>query len=150
AGASAAVDAAHCLFARCPDPAGAPPAGDADAAVLIRQADSPPGTLVYRGKDNRYYDLDGYWVVGDDWQAAGWRDFRKKVAPSRGEDSSRVQLSYPWQAEPAALLARLEQQEPDRAFLVKLDLRSLRQQQGLRDRVVGAQKILGERFLPQE
>jgi hypothetical protein len=66
-------------------------------AVLLRQL-YPLHTVTWNGKNNRYYDMDGYWCMGDAWQEAGWLAFRRKLtAPSRDTDS-RVLLQSPWRS----------------------------------------------------
>src|SRR5262249_46314375 len=130
-GASARVDVAQSLFARCPDPPDAKAAGsvpEGGACVLIRQGDSESErALVYKGKDNCYHDLDGFWALGDSWQEAGWTNFRKRLADSSGEDDSRVLTCYPWQEAPGQLLLHLGREELGQAFAVKLQMRALRQ-----------------------
>src|SRR5262249_1397768 len=95
--ARAAADAAHCLFARVGAARGDPGA-EGDSAVLLRQGDGD-AVVSYKGHDNRYYNLDGYWAVGDAWRQAGWRDFRRRVREAKGDDS-RVLLSSPWKFGP--------------------------------------------------
>jgi hypothetical protein len=77
-GAYAQVNAEHSLFARCPSPQESGVRGQESGGslltpdsrlltpgcVLIHQADAE-GALVYKGKDNCYHDLDGYWSAGD-------------------------------------------------------------------------------------
>jgi serine/threonine protein kinase len=139
--ASAKLNVMHSLFSRMPGDA------DAEGSVLLR-ADDQFAAVSYFGQNNCYHDLDGYWCNGSDWQQASWSDFRnKKLVDGRGQDESRVLPFNPWKLDPAQQLKALEQQNLVDAFRIHLNLADLRQGRSGGE-VVGAENILGERWLP--
>jgi hypothetical protein len=144
AGASAALDVSQSLFSRLDGAA----VGEGDSAVLLRQADSV--RVTYKGKDNRYHDLDGYWAKGGDWEAATWGNFRERMAGPDGEDDqSRVLLSNPWAAPPEKLPGLLEKvQDAQAAFRVNTGAKALRRLGTSATQVVGAERLLGQPCVP--
>ncbi|MFO0927529.1 MAG: hypothetical protein U0736_10890 [Gemmataceae bacterium] len=113
-GGAGRLEVADSVFARCP---GEPEEG---GAYLLRQADDRADAVTFQGSDNRYHDLDGYWLLGDDWQKAGWGDFRRRLADATTkDDTSRVLLANPWTADPADQLGRLDL-DPQRADPTRL------------------------------
>jgi hypothetical protein len=139
-GGAAAVRASESLFARL----GGSAAPEGEGSVLIRQEDKDD-RLSYRGEDNRYHDLDGYWAVGDDWKAAGWKDFAKKVR-DLDTASRRVLTASPWRLKPEQQLARLEEGRPAEAFALNPRLASVRLGSG--EGLVGVQTLLGTKCVP--
>ena len=104
--ARARLEVEHCLFSRLDT-------GDGKSlgTVLVRQEEASDGAVTYKGRDNCYHDLDGYWEVGGDWQQAGWSDFRRRYRGT-GTDESRLVLVRPWLASPERLVALLQAQRP--------------------------------------
>ncbi len=155
AGATGVLGAEGCLIARGP--------GDAEeGAVVIRQQNDGADAATFRGKDNCYHGLDGYWLVEGQLEQAGWGNFRAKVAgrtrpgedarprvdPSE-DDRSRVALSNPWGHEAEEQLRLLEQERVAAAFQANLLLGALRRHSMSETEVVGATRILGESWLPE-
>jgi serine/threonine protein kinase len=70
--------------------------GDARGAVLVRQPNARGASVTYKGRDNRYHNLDGYWSILDGNGEAGWDDFRKRLAAMGRMDESRVLRAGPW------------------------------------------------------
>jgi serine/threonine protein kinase len=153
AGASAALDVRACLFSRFG--AAASSISGTDSAVLIRQAESTEAasrlaTVSYRGKDNRYHDLDGYWAIGDAWQKAGWSDFQSKVRLKGGKDENpRILVLGPWEKSFEQQLQLLSQQDVVPVFRARKDRQALRLG-STPDQLVGVQKLLGRDCVPTE
>jgi hypothetical protein len=85
------LEVSHSLFSRL----GKPADGAADAAFLVRQTGDRP--TLFRGLDNRYYNLDGYWYGDDD---PGYDAFHHRVVDAGGDDKgSRVLAASPWKEE---------------------------------------------------
>jgi hypothetical protein len=136
------LDVAHSLFSRLPGD------DDADGSVLLREAEDAE-TVAYAGKDNRYHNLDGYWAVGGAWQQASWGDFHRRLNEGRGNDEqSRLLVFSPWDLEPALQVTALDGQALKEAFAVRLTLAALRKLGRSPAEVVGAEAVLGERWLP--
>src|SRR5262249_45287870 len=111
---------------------------------FLHQSDKGAGEISYRGRDNCFHDLDGYWVMGIDWRKASWGEFRRKV---KGQDDSRVLAVSPWATTAKKQQQRLEKQKLKRAFEADLELASLRKT-GQSKEVVGVESLLGVRWLP--
>jgi serine/threonine protein kinase len=137
---SAHLDVAESLFSRLPGDL------DGEGTVLLR-SDAGTDLVVYRGRDNCYHDLDGYWSIGDAWQAAGWNDFRKRLGKD-GTDDSRVLLCRPWRQEPDIQVAALDRQSLKECFQVRPNIAALRKLGTSTTEVVGTRTILGESILP--
>jgi hypothetical protein len=153
---AAQLQVRHCLFSRLgtADTATTRGGEEEGGAVLIRQADEREGgspeqnSVVYKGQDNCYHDLDGYWAVGDDWQKAGWSDFRKRT---RGASvgSARVVLTQPWDEGPAQQVKLLDApRDWLAAFRPSLTLACVRENGTSTAHLVGAESVLGERLTP--
>ncbi|MGH9675507.1 MAG: serine/threonine-protein kinase, partial [Candidatus Acidiferrum sp.] len=98
--ASADVIAELCLISRSSDGGGG--MGGTHGAVLIRQLRGA-GSVAYRGRENRYYNLDAFWAAEDDHDAADPAEFQRKLKETGGEDlGSRTLDVSPWQ-DPAPL-----------------------------------------------
>lgn len=140
-GGAARLDVSGSLFARSP--------GESeDGACLIRQTDERGDAVSYVGRDNRYFDLDGYWLVADDWNRAGWIDFRRRLAEGTNkDDASRVLLSNPWTGEPADQLKRLDQGQLS-AFALHPRQMVLRRLGRSGSELVGSATALGEGLVP--
>jgi hypothetical protein len=141
-GGSAKLEVSESLFSRL--------AGDSesDGTVLLR-TDDRPEAAVYRGHDNCYHDLDGYWAIGDAWQQAGWNDFRRRLSSSRTTDDSRVLLSRPWRLDTEALVAALDRQDLKEAFRILPNLAALRKLGRSSSEVVGTSKVLRDSIVPR-
>ena len=140
------LDVAYSLFSRM--------AGDDDpeGAVLLRLAEAKTDAT-WKGRDNRYHDLDGYWAVGSDkldWQRAGWSDFRSRLGKGRGQDESRVLMFSPWKSGSSLQVSLLEGREWQTAFRTWYELSALRVQERSTTEVVGAERILGQRLVPED
>jgi len=111
--AAAVLDVQCSLFSR-PGEAAAEPAAKEDAAVLIRQAGR--AAVVYRGSDNRYHNLNGYWLGGEHEETTftAFRDALPKtqVGDTSGKEdpaSHALLTASPWKEDqplaafPAAL-----------------------------------------------
>jgi serine/threonine protein kinase len=135
------LDVSHCVFARCSS-------DGEEGAVLLAQADDALNAVVFQGRDNRYYDLDGYWSVGGDWKQAGWTDMRRRLARGNSDELSRVLLSSPWVEAmgPRGPLARLEAQQVREAFELDPGQLVLRKSQSPGE-LLGATRILGKNLL---
>jgi hypothetical protein len=139
AGSAGKLVVEHSLFSRMPGDA------EADGSVLLRQADAS-SAVAWTGRDNGYHDLDAYWVEGSNWQTKAALDFRK--SSDRRHDESRVLLFNPWHY-PADRQARaLEDLDLKRAFRIRTNMAALRQTGRSLSEVVGADTVLGERWLP--
>jgi serine/threonine protein kinase len=139
------IEVSHSLFSRL----GLKSERDSEGSVLIRQAIDEPADLTYVGRDNCYHDLDGYWCVGDAWQKAGWGDFRLRCKTS-SQDSSRVVLTWPWVAEPPALVKMLETRNSSAAFQLNPKCAALRKPGDSGVQMVGVRALLGEPLLPRD
>jgi serine/threonine protein kinase len=140
--AGAWLDVRHSLFSRL----GAKSEFDSEGAVLIHQDEGArDDAVVYQGLGNCYHDLDGYWAVGREWQKAGWQDFKDRLTRG-GQDSSRVLLVRPWQAEPAALVGLLEKLSVE-AFQLNPQIPALRKLGASSPQLVGVEAVLGEPLL---
>jgi hypothetical protein len=143
AGAGARLDVARSLFARPGDPDRGPPA-DSEGAVLVRQADSA-ARVTYLGSDNRYYNLDSYWVGGGR-DAVDWEDFQAWLQEEgRGKDDRSLPLAFsPWQAPDDGSLKLLER-VPAQAFRVNDRRPELRQADRPAEHLIGVERLLGAR-----
>lgn len=149
-GGAGRLDVAQTVFARG--------AGENDdsGAYLLRQADDRADAVTFHGRDNRYFDLDGYWVCGDDWPKAGWGDFRRRLAEATTkDDASRLLLSYPWLVEPAEQLKgldldpqRTDQEALPQAFALHPRQAALRKLGRSATELVGAATVFGATTVP--
>jgi hypothetical protein len=142
--ACARLDVSHSLFSRLD---GSAALNEGDSAVLLRQAEEP-GTVSYRGKDNRYHDLDGYWAVGKGWETASWSDFTRNELGEGQDEKSRVLLSNPWAVTPEQQRSLLEKLEVTDAFQVNTRLKAVRQLGTSTPSVVGVARLLGQPCVP--
>ncbi len=124
--------------------AGGPAEGK--GAVLVRQTGDPAGDLTFRGRENRYHNLDAYWVHATGMEnkvVTGLAGFQARLRDEKlGSDESKAVLPYPWkEADP---FKALERGDFFAAFQVDDRLRELRLP---RDRLVGAEGFGGNSYL---
>jgi hypothetical protein len=105
--------------------------------------------VTWKGHDNRYHNLDGYWVGGDGPGDGDWQDFQRRLQDSHGQDDSRVLSVSPWKGSDDRPLARLEQQDVATAFRANDRLPDLRQTDAPAEHLVGAERLLGESCVPE-
>jgi hypothetical protein len=148
-GAGARFEVQNCLFARL-DAAAEDAAVDKPRAVLIQQTGETAGLFHYIGLQNRYHNLDAFWLrptAGEEEpEFTTWDAFQAaiKKRPDNGDAGALVLEQSPWQdSEPLTLL---KQNKPQQAFLVKLNLRELRQSGDPRDplsrRLIGVERCI--------
>ncbi len=146
AAADLRVDA--CLFSRPADGASATTSGGR-AAVLLRQS-APAGTpVVFHGKDNRYHNLDGYWLTADGRLLTEPSEFAHKLRDTGGsDDGARVLDVNPWRAaQPLKLLEQPLTARPGQAFRPDTQLPDLRiAVPGSRDSVAGVERLARDDF----
>jgi serine/threonine protein kinase len=137
-GGPVALDVSACLFGRYPSADGSGGMGGGQA-VLIHQVGGE--RVTFQGRDNRYYNLDGFWATPASPEGASWAAFRRRLRDSRLEDANGLLLNEsPWLA--TRPLERLEKQELAEAFQVRGRF-ALR----LKDGLVGAEQVAGVSYL---
>jgi hypothetical protein len=90
AGAGAAFDVKHCLFAHY----NAPAMNAVGGGVVVRQAGR--GDAPFVGSDNGYFKLAAFWA--GDGETIDFKEWGKRLAdrdPNRSQDPSRLLRSYP-------------------------------------------------------
>jgi hypothetical protein len=108
-------------------------------AVLIRQEGSMAGAIRYHGNDNRYHDLDAFWVRTAAVVARGLTAF-KGALDDLGQDDSQdlPRVVSPWkETDP---LKALEARDLAKAFQVNERLKELRSADGPKLWLVGLQR----------
>jgi hypothetical protein len=154
-GASVDLRVEGCLFSRPPDAVGG--MGTGGRAVLLRQVASTGSPVVFRGRDNRYHNLDGFWLTGDDRPVSEANDFARKLQEAGGSDlDARSLESSPWKGDrPLKLLEQSDR--PEEAFRPNDQLAALRVPGAAgRQTVAGVERIAkhdfaaGLRDLPAE
>ena len=141
------LDVKFCLFARGRS-------ADADntpekSALLVRQEDgrSYPLALQYNGRDNRYHNLDGFWVNLPDGQVAtaDWKDFVDRVHAASGtEQQSQLLEIPPWKdLNPTAALQQLRLAD---AFRVRTAIGVLRVTGLVDEHLIGAEFCAGVNY----
>jgi serine/threonine protein kinase len=132
-GAGASIETNYSLFSRPGEPGMSGMAED-KGAVLVRQASSLGGVL-FKGRQNRYHQLDSYWVGSEPGEMP--RDLSKELKLKDAE--SRELTGEPWKDDQP--LKRLEELAVQEAFQVNPLLPVLRLPTG--DGIlVGAEKVL--------
>jgi hypothetical protein len=146
--ANADLQVEACLFSRPRDAVGMGPAGP--AAVLLHQAaPASVSPVVFRGRDNRYHNLDGFWLTGDGPPATSWTDFPRRLQETGGRDlRSFVLLDSPWKdAEPLKMLEQPPPARPGPAFRPNEQLADVRVRgPDGRETVAGVQRLGGDDF----
>jgi hypothetical protein len=127
--------ARRCLIARLPGIL----TGEETGAVLIRQENDK--MVTFEGSDNAYFDLDGYWSLGNSWTAAGWGAFKERLSATKGTDDSRRLLSSPWALTGGVLRKELNDEQAA-AFQPHPSHKGLRLR-GNPERMLGAREVLG-------
>jgi serine/threonine protein kinase len=138
---NAAIDMDHCLVSRWGETGCA--GLETDQAVFIHQGDAS-GKISFRGRDNCFHNLDGYWVIGEDDKKTGYKSFQLRA---KDNDDSRVIVSHPWRATTDQQLRMLERLDTAQAFRVADRSASLRQR-GRSILLVGATELLGKPCVP--
>jgi hypothetical protein len=118
-------------------------ARERDRTVLIQQAD-PQVAFKFEGNDNRYYDLDGYWCVGTDWQKASWKAFRTRFL----EGGVQLQRA-PWALDRDKQTRALEQGQADKAFRLNASWVAVRERGLASLNLLGSQRVLGNPCVPE-
>jgi hypothetical protein len=142
-GVAARFEAIFSLFSHAGDP-GMTGMAEGKGAVLVRQA-TGPGGVRFKGKQNRYHQLDALWVVGGEVQEPG-DDL------SQDEGSQELDGS-PWKdPQPLRQLDQLAADELPAikaAFQVNPQLSEVRLPAGLRKfgQLIGAEKVLTFSYL---
>jgi serine/threonine protein kinase len=134
-----AVTAQNCLFARADQET----AEGAPGTTLIRQADEQ-GDLFWTGTENRYYNLDTFWVGRAGESIVSLDDFQNKV--NHKDKDSRVLATSPWKSEEPLAFLGAKGDKPREAFQVKTDMPGLRlapEDKGTH--LVGVEQLLGEK-----
>jgi len=106
-GAGAQVRVNRSLFSR----AGRKPTTADRGPVLIREMGEDSNGLIYQGDDNRYYNLEGFWVAGNSNEPLDWDEFQTRLSgtsTSRDERSQVLTMSPSQEADPLALLGTLK------------------------------------------
>ncbi len=95
----------------------------AGQAVLVRQADR--GGVIFADRDNRYYGLDAFRVVGDDRQQ--WTAFENWTAAD--PKTSSVLMDSPWKAaDPLQALRRYSlKDDPENHFAAAFQVKESRE-----------------------
>jgi serine/threonine protein kinase len=144
-GVSAELDLAQTVVARVEGSRPAQAEAECCPAVLVREETSASG-VKFVGTDNRYFDLDAFWVMGSNWQKAGWGEFTRRT---RIESSpSRLLLQRPWKLDADHQRAALEAGQPEQAFELSERWVDLRTENQGEKTLLGAQKALGRSCVP--
>jgi hypothetical protein len=128
----------ECLFSR-PDLAAAE--GEPQA-VLVRQIDPGVITLAWNGSNNRYHNLDAFWVRPDGEPLTQLDDFRRETGGK--EVASQVLAASPWVEENPLGKLDLDGEDRDalhKAFQVQTRLRDLRSPLDLAHHLIGVERL---------
>ncbi len=118
--------------------------GTARGAMLIRQLTEDATAFLYLGEDNRYHNLDGFWVRGaspDSVASFDWDDFITRLRETSGQDEKSQTLdTSPWvEDDPLAALGSLKLARAFHVHERQRDLRATGNEQSL----IGVERCAG-------